>query len=375
MRETVDLGDRKVTLVGTAHVSEKSRQEVIDTIEEIEPDHVAVELDKDRLDSLKNKTGWKDLDVVEAIREGKGSLLFLNLILSIYQRRIGLEEGINPGEEMLAAINKAEEKDLEYSLIDQEIPETFERLREELGFWEKINLAASLFGSDMDLEVEDLKDQDIIGSIVKELEEEFPSIKQVFLDERNSHMVDELLEKEFNHAVVVVGAAHLEGMIEELKGNRKTFEEDEYLFKVPWMKIAKYGLPLAIIAGLGYSFYQVGFSTGVNATAFWILSNGILAFLGAVIARSHLITWIVSFIASPLTSLNPALAAGMVASYCEGKLYPPKVEELESIAYIENYRELWGNQVGRIILTFIFVNIGSGAALFISAGYIASLIT
>lgn len=374
MRETVDLGDRKVTLVGTAHVSEQSKEEVIDTIEEIDPDHVAVELDQDRFESLKNESGWKDLDIAEAIKDGKGSLLFLNLMLSIYQRRIGLEQGVKPGQEMLEAVEKAEENGIEYSLIDRDISETFERIREELGFWEKMNLVASLFADEVDVDVEELKDEDMLGSIVKELEEEFPSIKQVFLDERNSYMVDKLLEQEFDHAVVVIGAAHLEGMVEELKGNKKTFEEEKALFKVPWMKVLKYGMPLAIILGIGYSFYQIGFATGVDATSFWILSNGILAMLGAIIARSHISTWIVSFVAAPLTSLDPALGAGMVASYFEGKFYPPKVEELESIAYLDNYRDLWGNQVGRVLLTLVFVTIGSASATFISAGYIASLI-
>lgn len=374
MRKTVDLGDRKVTLIGTAHVSEKSRQEVIDTIDELNPDHIAVELDKDRFESLKNKSGWKNLDIAEAIKEGKGSLLFFNLMLSIYQRRIGLKEGVKPGEEMLGAVEKAEENGIGYSLIDRNISETFERIRQELGFWEKINLLASLFGDEVEVDIEELKDEDIIGNIVKDLEKDFPSIKQVFLDERNTYMVDRLLEQEFDHAVVVIGAAHLEGMVEELKGNRKTFEEDNSLFKMPWMKILKYGMPLAIIAGLGYSFYKIGYSTGVNATSFWILSNGLLAMAGAILARSHFTTWIVSFVAAPLTSLDPALGAGMVASYFEGKFYPPKVEELESIAYIENYRDLWDNQVGRILLTLIFVTIGSATATFVSAGYIASLI-
>lgn len=374
MRETVDLGDRKITLVGTAHVSKKSKDEVVKTIDEINPDHIAVELDQDRFDSLKNKSGWKNLDVAEAVKDGKGSLLFLNLMLSVYQRKIGLEQGVKPGEEMLEAVNKAEENTIEYSLIDRDISETFERIREKLGFWEKVNLLGSFFADDVDLDVEELKDEDILGSIVKELEEEFPSIKQVFLDERNSYMVNRLLEQEFEHAVVVVGAAHLEGMVEELKGNREKFEEEKSRFKIPWMKILKYGMPLAIIVGLGYSFYQIGYATGVNATSFWILSNGILALLGAVIARSHIATWIISFIAAPLTSLDPALGAGMVSSYFEGKFYPPKVEELESIAYLESYGELWHNQVGRILLTFVFVTIGSAAATFISAGYIASLI-
>lgn len=374
MRQTLNLDDRKITLIGTAHVSEESKQEVIETIEEVGPDHIAVELDQNRFDSLKNESGWKDLNIAEAIREGKGSLLFLNLMLSIYQRKIGLEQGVKPGEEMLEAVNQAEQRGIGYSLIDRDISETFERLREDLGLWEKINLVGSLFAEEVDIDVEELKDEDMLGSIVKELEDEFPSIKKVFLDERNSHMVERLLEQEFEHAVVVVGAAHVEGMVEELEGVKTEVVKQEQRLKVPWMKLLKYGLPVFIIGGLSYSFYKIGFSTGVSATGFWILSNGILAMLGAIIARSHLSTWIISFLAAPLTSLDPAIGAGMVASYFEGKFYPPRVEELESIAYTENYRDLWSNQVGRILLTFLFVTIGSAAATFISAGYIASLI-
>ncbi|MFB6145459.1 MAG: TraB/GumN family protein [Candidatus Nanohaloarchaea archaeon] len=375
MRETVDLGDRKVTLVGTAHVSKESLEEVRDTIEEIGPDLVGVELDQDRYESLTDREGWKDLNIVEAIRDGKGYVLFLNLLLSIYQRQIGLEEGVIPGEEMIAAIDEAEERDIEFSLIDRNISETFERLREELSFWEKAKLVGSALYGEVgeDVEIEDLKQENVLNQLVNELKDEFPGISRVFIDERNSYMVENILEKDFEHAVIVVGAAHVDGIKKMLKDQKKT---DLTVSKrhIPWMTILKYGMPSAIILGLGYSFYQIGWSTGVKATAFWIMSNGLLAMSGAILARSHVSTWIISFLAAPLTSLDPALGAGMVAAYFEGKMHPPTVDELENIAYIDDYRKLWHNQVGRILLAFIFVTIGSAAATFISAGYIASLI-
>lgn len=374
MRREVDLGDRKVTIVGTAHVSEESRKEVEETIWEIQPDLVCVELDQQRFESLRDKSGWKDLDVAEAIRGGKGYLLFLNLVMSIYQRRIGLEQGMSPGQEMLSAVEAAEEKGIEYSLVDRDINETFERLRSEMGFREKLWLLASFLVEEEDYEVEDLKQSNILDQLVAELEEDFPSIKKVFLDERNRFMAEKILEKEFEHAVAVVGAAHLDGIAEILESGREATEEENAGSSIPWMKIFHYGFPLTVLAMLGYSFYKLGFATGLDATKFWILSNGILAMLGAIIARSHPLTWLISFFSAPLTSLDPALGAGMVASYAEGKFYPPKVEELESIAYIDSYRELWGNQVGRILLTFVFVTIGSAVATFLSAGYIASLI-
>lgn len=374
MKQTVTLEDgRKVTVLGTAHVSEESKREVRETVEQDKPDLVGVELDQDRYESLKEDSGWKDLDISQAIREGKGFMLFLNLILSIFQRRLGIKEGMKPGMELLEAVNAAEENEIKYSLIDRNINETLSRAFSELTLWEKSKLFGSLFMVEEDLEVEELKEQRLLDSIIEELEQSFPSLKRVFLDERNQYMADKILDEQFENALIVVGAAHVDGLIEELKkGEKYSVENRKKGF--PWLKIFKYGIPIFILSMLGYSFYKIGFATGVQASISWILINGVLALLGAILARSHVLTWFISFVAAPLTSLDPALGAGMVASYAEGKFYPPKVEELESIAYIENYKDLWSNQVGRILLTFVFVSIGSATATFISAGYIASLI-
>lgn len=374
MRKDVDLGDKKVTLVGTAHVSKESKDEVRSSIEEIQPDFVGVELDESRYESLSEDSGWKDLNIVEAIREGKGFLLFMNLILSIYQRRIGLQEDVKPGEELLEAVKTAEENSIEYGLIDRDINETFRIAMEKLSVWEKVKLISSMFIADEEMEIEDLKEENMLNTIIKALEDEFPTLKETFLDERNRFMAQKILDKDFENAVIVVGAAHVEGLSEELKKKREDIEvrEKDTRFSPPLMKIFKYGLPALIIGMLAYSFYQIGFCTGLNLTYAWILMNGIGAFIGAVVARSHPATWIVSFLSAPLTSLSPAIGAGMVAAYFEGKFYPPKVEELESVASITSYRELWDNQASKILLVFILVSIGSAVATFAGAGYIAS---
>ncbi|MBC5792718.1 MAG: TraB/GumN family protein [Nanohaloarchaea archaeon] len=375
MRREVDLGDRKVTLVGTAHVSSESKDEVENTIDEVDPDLVCVELDENRFESLRDESGWKDMNVAEALRQGKGSILFINLLLSIYQRRIGMEQGVKPGEEMLSAVQKAEEKEIDYALVDRDISETFSRVRSELSLWEKMKLLTLFYMDEIDLDVEEIKDENIIDSLVTELENQFPKLSEVFLDERNRFMSEKTLENDFNHAVVVVGAAHLEGIAEILESEKKeSVEQLDSTNRIPWMKIAKYGIPTFVILGLGYSFTQIDYSTGLQGLSFWILSNGVLAGLGAVIARSHPLTWLISFLAAPLTSLDPALGAGMVAGYSEAKFYPPKVGELETITKIDSYRELWNNQVGRILLTFVFVTIGSAMATFLSIGFIASLL-
>lgn len=375
MKQQVDLGDRKVTVVGTAHVSEESRNEVKSTIEEVNPDLVGVELDEGRLETLQNDSGWRDLDLLEALRQGKGYLLFTNLLLTVYQRRIGMAEGVKPGAEMLEAINVAEEKDIKTSLVDREIGETLERLRSELGFIEKFKLISSFFvrEEDQEYDLEDLKELTVLNHLITEMEADFPSIKKVLLDERNSYMAEKLLENDFENAVLVVGAAHMEGVIEQLKSNNSSHKQPVGT-KIPWFKLVTYGFPIAVIAMFAYAFFQVGYSTGLQATTAWILINGTLAMLGAIIARSHVITWIGSFISAPLTSLYPGLGAGMVSAYIEGRLYPPKVSEMEDIVYITDYRDLWSNQVGIILLTFILVTMGSAIATFAGAGYMAGLL-
>ena len=57
----------------------------------------------------------------------------------------------------------------------------------------------------------------MLNTIIKSLEEEFPVLKKVFLDDRNKFMAQKILEEDFEKAVVVVGAAHVQGLKEELK--------------------------------------------------------------------------------------------------------------------------------------------------------------
>lgn len=369
MRKKVALKDKELEIVGTSHVSEESIGDVRKSITEIEPDFVGVELDQDRYNALKGDSGWKDLNVAEAIRSGKGFLLLFRLILSIFQRKMG---NSMPGEEMLEATRIAEDRDIQLELIDQDINVTFQRAREKLTIKEKLKLFLSLFIGSEKIETDEILQKDVIQQLVDELGEEYPSLAETFLHERNSYMANRILEKDFEKAVIVVGAAHVEGLAEELKANERTTYADPKAF--PWMKALTYAVPAFIIAGLGYSFWKIGVGAGLKASGVWIGLNGSLAALGAIIARSHPLTWLIAFIAAPLTSLDPALGAGMVAGYAEAKINPPTIGELEDLSKMTEYRQLWSNQAGRVLLTFVIVSIGSATATFLSAGYIASLI-
>mgnify|MGYP002760615780 CR=1 FL=1 len=369
MRREIDLGDRKLTLVGTAHISEESKREVRDTIEDVDPDHVFVELDQDRYESLRQESGWRDTDLMEAIRGGKGFLLASTLIFSIYQRRMGLGQDIKPGEELLEAVDVAEERDVPFSLVDQSIDETFGKTWKAFSLVEKLKLPSFLFAAGEEMDVEELKQESMIDSLTQELGAEFPAVKKAFIDDRNRRMAEEILDTDFSSGVAVVGAAHVSGLENQiLEGTDEVFEPSGST--VPWMKVTKYGLPAFIVGSLGYVFMTCGVTQGFTMARNAFLVNAVLPFIGALIARASPLTAVTSFFAAPFTSLDPALGAGMVAAYVEGKFNPPTVQELEDVVKLEGYRDLWGNQAGKILLVFLFVTLGSAIATVLAAVYL-----
>ena len=367
--------DREITLLGTAHVSDQSIQEVKETIDEEDPDKVFVELDEGRLTSLQEESGWKDKDLLQIISNGEINLLAFTLMLSIYQRKIGEETGVKPGTELLKAVNYSEEKDIPFELVDRDINETINDLRNSMSLWQKSAIIASFlaFGeSEEEEDIEELKQQDMIEALVEDLGEEFPEIKEILLDKRNSYMAEKIQESDFKNGVAVVGAAHIDGLEKELQQpTERSFEVKE---PFPWGKVAVYGIPLLVLGLFTYGFMQGGIDKLYQLGTPWIILNTSLSLIGALIARAHLSTGIISGIAAPITSVNPTIGAGMVAAYIEAYLYPPTVEDMESIVEISAYRELWDNQAGRVILTFIFVTLGSFIATILGAGVLTYLV-
>ncbi|HNY21781.1 MAG TPA: TraB domain-containing protein, partial [Treponemataceae bacterium] len=96
----IEANGREIILVGTAHISKESIEEATAVIQNETPDRVCVELDEGRLQSLKNEKGWQELDIVKVLKQGKGFLLLANLVLSSFQKRMGDDVGVKPGDEM-----------------------------------------------------------------------------------------------------------------------------------------------------------------------------------------------------------------------------------------------------------------------------------
>src|SRR5262249_58360107 len=103
----LESGGTTYYLVGTAHVSERSVEEVKAIVDEVRPDIVCVELDAGRHDALTKDSAFRDLDVFKVIREGKTLYLLAHLALGAYQRKMGAQLAVKPGAEMLAAVEAA----------------------------------------------------------------------------------------------------------------------------------------------------------------------------------------------------------------------------------------------------------------------------
>ena len=98
---------RTITLIGTAHVSHESADLVRRTIEAEQPDTVCIELCESRLQSVRQKSRWQEMDIIKVVKEKKAFLLLSNLILASFQKRIADRMDIKPGQEMITAVEVA----------------------------------------------------------------------------------------------------------------------------------------------------------------------------------------------------------------------------------------------------------------------------
>ncbi|AGB32240.1 TraB determinant protein [Natrinema pellirubrum DSM 15624] len=141
--EPPDRERGSVQVLGTAHVSQASVDEVRDTIERERPDVVAVELDEGRYNQMQGGTP----DDIEAEDLLSGNTVFQFLaywMLSYVQSRLGDQFDIEPGADMRAAIEAAEEHGSGVALVDRDIQVTIQRFWSRLSFTEKLKMVGGL---------------------------------------------------------------------------------------------------------------------------------------------------------------------------------------------------------------------------------------
>ena len=368
MVDTLTYKDKEILLIGTAHVSRQSARLVEKIIHEEQPDTVCVELCDTRLASIRDADRWRNMDIVKVIREKKALLLFINLLLASFQKKMADKFGIKPGQEMINAIDAAEKNNARIVPSDREIQITLSRVWRGMGFWEKLKLMFSLvfsFGASDEIEEEDIekmKQEDILQTLLADVKKTHPIIEKSLIDERDRFLAEKIRSAPGSKIVAVVGAAHAPGIKRYLAAD--TPIDLDALNTVPPAghtgKILKWGLPAAILLIFVAGFLMEGKNAGTDMIWIWIAANGIFAGIGAILAFAHPFTIISSVIAAPLTSLNPMIAAGWVSGLVEAFSRKPKVRDLEAIpSDIGSIKGFWKNNVTRILLVVIFTNLGS----------------
>jgi len=375
------LDGKKILLIGTAHISQSSVDEVNTVINQVQPDTVCIELCSSRYQAMLAKDQWKNMDIFKVIREGKSFLLFANLIMTAFQKRLGSKLGVKPGAEMFEAANVAEKLNSELVLADRDVKITFQRTWLGMPFWGKMKvlgqLLASLFIREeiSKEEIEKLKESDALSEAVKMLAEQSPEMKRILIDERDQYMAEKIRQSMGKLIVAVVGAGHVKGLTAELE-NKHNLAELESVpptgKAVAWLK---WGIPALIIALIVYGFFTVDTDVSIEMIQRWFLINGTLSALGTAAAFGHPITIAAAFVAAPFTSLNPTIAAGWVAGLVEALLRKPQVRDFENLADdITHLRGFWQNNITRILLVVIFANLGSAIGTFAGGFAIATLL-
>ena len=364
---------KKITLIGTAHVSRQSAELTKEVILEKTPDTVCVELCETRLNSLKDHDRWRNMDIIKIIKEKKALLLFMNLLLALFQKKIADKFGVKPGQEMINAVEAAEKINAEIVPADREIRITLTRVWRGMGFWEKIKFTGSLifsFGGAEDIKEEDIekmKKADIIQTILNDVKKAHPVMGKILINERDQFLAEKIRTAPGDNIVAVVGAAHVPGIKSCLSSEEKIDLSE--LNRIPPVgklgQFIKWGIPAVIIILIISGFFMKGKAAGTEMIWIWIAANGIMAGIGALLAMAHPLTIISALLVAPLTSLNPMIAAGWVSGLMEVYARKPKVKDFEAIPQdIGSIRGFWRNNVTRILLVVVFTNLGSAIGTF-----------
>ncbi len=373
-----------ITLLGTAHVSSQSTEDVREAVTRGDYDAIAVELCRPRRQRLAGQADWSEMDLFQVVRSGRAGMVAAQLALSAYQERLGDQLGVEPGAEMRAAMESAEARGLPLWLIDRDVGTTLKRLVRSVPWYQRMGLMSGLLITCVSRpkleadEIEQLKQGDVLESTFAEFAQRSPTLYRIMIEERDRFMASKLVERirrdRPRHVLAVVGAGHLEGIAEQLGREPADAAGRRALEVIPPRGRVIRALPWVVVA-LILSGFAIGFARspelGGRLVVEWVAINGTLTALGAILARAHPLTVVTGFVAAPLTSLNPTIGAGMVTGAVETLLRRPRVSDFDTLRQqIRDPRAWWRNRVTRILLVFVLSTAGSAAATYIGGARI-----
>lgn len=364
----VEIDGREIWLVGTAHVSQRSVDLVREIIERELPDAVCIELDPGRFEALSEGKKFEEQDLREILRNKQLATLMLNLVLSSYQRRLGLRLGVAPGSELLEAARVADENDIAVALCDRDVRVTLRRAWQSISWWQRMRLLSELIVSVFDSpdvseeELARIREQDVVTEVMNELGRMMPDLKRVLIDERDAYLAHQILETKGEKIVAVVGAGHIEGMKGRLE--RRERADLQSINSIPpegklW-RLVGWSIPLVIVGSIAaIAILQGPAAAGENALI-WFLANAIPSGIGALVALAHPVTILVAALAAPFTSLTPLIGAGYVAAFAQLWARPPRVGEFRTIGDdLAVPKRWWSSRLMRIFLVFTLTTLGS----------------
>ncbi len=364
-------------ILGTAHVATASVEAVRHHIAEYQPDIVAVELCKSRHDALTSDRRLDKEGLLKVVKEGKAPLVLIQSLLAAEQRKLGLDEGQQPGAELIAAVEEAKAADLEVALVDRDIQVTLRRAWKNMRFREKYRVLTSLLAQDDDDdEAPDinslLDDSDLLSSLMEELRGFSPGAGIVLIDERDEYLATKISALNPDKKVLaVVGAGHLTGIENYLVNDKCDINRIEELQTIPpktvMMKVMPWAIPVLV---MGLMAYYLSTGSDVDMVQFftvWTIANAVFAAIGCILARGHPFAILTAALASPITSLNPTLAAGWFAGYVQLKMAEPSAEDLAEFLKLDNLGMFWSNKAGRVLMVTALTNLGSMAGAWVAA--------
>jgi pheromone shutdown-related protein TraB len=364
---------REIILVGTAHVSRDSAELVEKVIDEEKPDVVCVELCQARFDALKQKDKWQETDIVKVIRDNRTSLLLSQLLMVSFQRKIAEKFNINPGEEMLRAIAKAEATGARIVLADREIRVTLLRTWRMMRFWTKVKflpeIVLSLFiGDDITEEdIEKLKQHDVLDLALKTVGEKLPEVKTTLIDERDQYLAHRISHAAGKKIVAVVGAGHVPGIQQYLDQEI----DIEAINKIPppslWARLFGWVFSGGIVALFLAGFFYSGGQASINMILSWSAITATCAAIGAILMLAHPLTILASALSAPIATLHPLIATGWVAGLVEASLRKPQVKDfLDLKDDITRFSGFFRNKITRLLILVAFVNLTTSIGTFVA---------
>ena len=371
--------DDGLRILGTAHVSSESVELVRNQIEEWEPDLVAVELCPSRMAALTEPESLDSEDLLKIIKEGRSAMILLQSALAAQQRRMGISSGEKPGAELLAAVNAAEESDIPVEMIDRDVVITLRRAWRKMGMIEKWRILNALLWEEDDEEVsidEVLRDSDLLSSMMEEAREVAPRAGEVLIDERDAFLAGRIQQiRGKGKVLAVIGAGHLSGVVQNLgepamETTSRLAELSEEPPKSVWPIALMAAIPVFLLGAVGWMAYNGEMEELKQTAQTWLVLNALLAGLGVLIARGHPLSILVGAVASPITSLNPTLAAGWFAGYTQLKVASPTGKDAQDFLKLDETSLFWKNRVGRVLLVTAMGNVGSMVGAWLAGGAI-----